>query len=127
MPHRRALLFSIFLAALAALPARALELVMVEQPGCHYCIEWKDTIGPIYPKTAEGNFAPLRMVQIKEMDETDIALTGGRVVFTPTFLLVENGKEIDRLEGYPGEDFFWPLLERMLTRNTDFTSPEVTN
>ena len=43
-----------------------------------------------------------------------------RVTFTPTFILVENGQEIARLEGYPGEDFFWGLLGMMLKAKTDF-------
>ena len=103
------------LAALAALPALAVELVMVEQPGCIYCERWDKEIAPAYPKTAEGKFAPLRRVDIDEplpADLTDIS----PIVFTPTFVVVENGKEISRLVGYPGEDFFWPLLARELVK-----------
>lgn len=36
------------------------------------------------------------------------------VIYTPTFVLVEHDSEIGRIEGYPGEDFFWSLLERLL-------------
>jgi hypothetical protein len=42
------------------------------------------------------------------------------VVFTPTFVLVEDGQELARIEGYPGEDFFWGLLARMLEEHTDY-------
>ncbi len=126
MPRITALLFSLALGALATLPARATELLMVEQPGCHYCIEWKETIGPIYPKTAEGTFAPLRMIDIRQTKSVDLDLNGP-VIFTPTFILLDDGQEIDRLEGYPGEDFFWPLLERMLTRHTDFSAHAAQN
>lgn len=121
-----ALFMSLALGALAVLPARAAELLMVEQQGCHHCIAWKETLGPIYPKTPEGRFAPLRMVDIRATDTAGVDLDG-RVVFTPTFILVEDGREIDRLEGYPGEDFFWALLERMLIRSTDYTAPTTTN
>ena len=41
---------------------------------------------------------------------------GLRPSFTPTFVLVEDGKEIGRIEGYPGEDFFWPMLGALLDR-----------
>lgn len=126
MPRIPALFVSLALGVLAALPARAVELLMVEQPGCHYCIEWTETIGPIYPKTAEGQFAPLRMIDIRQVGKTGLDLNGG-VIFTPTFILLDDGQEIDRLEGYPGEDFFWPLLERMLIRNTDFAAPATAN
>ena len=106
------------LCALPALPLAAAELVMVEQPGCIHCERWDEEIAPAYPKTAEGRFAPLSRVDIRKVDET---LTPARaVVFTPTFLLVEDGRELGRLEGYPGEEFFWPLLTELLRDKTDF-------
>ena len=44
-----------------------------------------------------------------------------RVLFTPTFILVKDGQEMGRIEGYPGQDFFWGLLEMMLKdANVDF-------
>lgn len=105
-------------AALALISGPALavtNLVMVERDGCPYCERWNEEIGPIYPKTPEGTRAPLVRHNIRDAvpDGMDFAR---RVVFTPTFILLENGQEVDRLEGYPGEDFFWGLLGRMLTR-----------
>ncbi len=29
---------------------------------------------------------------------------------TPLFVLVDNGRELGRIRGYPGEDHFWGLL-----------------
>jgi hypothetical protein len=29
---------------------------------------------------------------------------------------VENGKEVGRIRGYPGEDFFWGLLQLLLKK-----------
>jgi hypothetical protein len=37
-----------------------------------------------------------------------------RLTFTPTFVLVVDGVEANRLEGYPGEDFFWGMVEHMV-------------
>ena len=109
------------LAGIAALPLRAEELIMVEQPGCAYCATWDRVIAPIYPKTKVGQFAPLRRAQIS--DGAPQGVTYARPVrFTPTFIIVEdNGQEIARIEGYPGEDFFWGVLEKILTDKTDFT------
>ncbi|MGB7319716.1 MAG: thioredoxin family protein, partial [Planktotalea sp.] len=42
-----------------ATAAFAVDLIMVEQKGCHYCEAWMDEIAPAYPKTDEGKFAPL--------------------------------------------------------------------
>lgn len=101
-----------------ALPAWAAELVMVEQTGCEWCARWDEEIAPIYPKTAEGKHAPLRRVDLRALPD-DLQVTR-RVMFTPTFLVVEDGKEQARLEGYPGEDFFWPLLADLLSAHTGF-------
>jgi hypothetical protein len=34
------------------------------------------------------------------------------VRYSPTFVVVMDGREIGRIEGYPGEAFFWGLLEK---------------
>lgn len=101
-----------------ALPAWAVELVMVEQPGCYTCKQWNAEIGPIYPKTEAGVLAPLRRAQLHQRPED---LTYARSVnYTPTFILIEDGQEIARLEGYPGEDFFWWHIENLLTEHAGF-------
>ncbi len=123
----KAAAFALACAALAGgagMPARAdaaqaVELVMVEQPGCTWCARWNDEIGPIWPRTAAGDFAPLRRAQLRDMPG-EMALER-RVTFTPTFLIIgKEGKELGRLEGYPGEDFFWPLIERLLVDTAGF-------
>ncbi|MFP4043184.1 MAG: thioredoxin family protein [Rhodosalinus sp.] len=110
-------------AALVLLPtvrlAAAADLVMVEQPGCAYCEAWMRDVAPEYPLTAEGRFAPL--ITVEKRDAPPKGMTFARpVVYTPTFVLVEDGQELARIEGYPGEDFFWGLLARMLEEHTDY-------
>ena len=103
---------------LAAQASAAYELIMVEQQGCHYCERWKEEIGPIYPKTDVGMFAPIRMVDITNVETTpEIA---DAVVFTPTFIITDGDREITRMEGYMSEDFFWGVLEMILERETEF-------
>ncbi|MCZ0812835.1 MAG: thioredoxin fold domain-containing protein [Pseudomonadota bacterium] len=106
--------------------AHAVELIMVEQAGCHYCIQWKDEIGPVYPKTEVGAYAPLRMISISQSPPEGVDFARP-VLFTPTFILVDEDRELARIEGYPGEDFFWGLLEKLLTEHTDFAQPAKTN
>ena len=95
------------------------ELVMVKRDGCVYCEIWERDLGPIYPKTDVGAFAPLRKVDISETKGSNTPFKTP-VVFTPTFVILENGQEIRRMEGYQSEDFFWGVLEMMLERDTDF-------
>ncbi|MEL6099755.1 MAG: hypothetical protein AAFU82_08655 [Pseudomonadota bacterium] len=113
----RNLLLTLTLMGFAA-PAWAIELMMVEQHGCEWCERWDEEISHIYPKTAEGKFAPLRRENIRRLP-ADIELDNSPV-FTPTFIILDEGRELGRIEGYPGEDFFWPLLERLLRDKTGF-------
>ncbi|MCG6904767.1 MAG: hypothetical protein LJE68_19010 [Rhodobacter sp.] len=118
----RRILFSASLALAAALTgsiACSEELVMVEEHGCYWCALWNRDVSEIYPKTPEGQFAPLRRVDIHAPLPEDLQLVRAPF-FTPTFILVRDGKELARIEGYPGEAFFWGLLGRMLQDNTDY-------
>lgn len=112
---------SLFMGALLAIgltsAAQAAELVMVEQTGCHWCERWDAEIAPIYPKTEEGQRAPLRRVDLRNLPD-DISFSS-RPVFTPTFVLVEAGQELGRMEGYNGDEFFWFLLGKMIEDNAD--------
>jgi len=91
-------------------------LMMAEEPGCIWCARWNRDIAPIYDKTGEGAAAPLRRVDISEPFPDDITVARP-INFTPTFVLLVDGAEVSRLEGYPGEDFFWGLLGQMLLNN----------
>jgi len=117
------LLAGLLMALAAALPARAegasVELLMVEEAGCMWCARWDAEISEVYPKTPEGRAAPLRRMDIRERRPDDIAFARP-LTFTPTFVLVVDGAEVARIEGYPGEDFFWGLLGRHLETHTDF-------
>jgi hypothetical protein len=104
----------VFLLAMTA-PAAAAELVMVEEPGCIYCARWNAEIAPAYPKTAEGQAAPLLRIGLNAPRPGDLVFqTPLRI--TPTFVLVDSGVEVARMEGYPGDQFFWPLLGAMLEK-----------
>lgn len=91
------------------------RLVMAEQVGCAYCERWDHEIAEIYPKTGEGQAAPLLRYDIHSGTPASFELARP-VNFTPTFILVVDGQEVNRIEGYPGEDFFWGLLGMMLER-----------
>ena len=92
---------------------RSVELVMLEQALCEWCDAWNEEVGLIYPKSWEGRAAPLRRVDIHDQRPVDLAgIPGTR--FTPTFVLMVDGTEKGRITGYPGEDFFWGLLEGIL-------------
>ena len=107
-------LLSIVFVLMAALPGKAeTYLLMAEEHGCYWCDRWNEEIAVIYPKTSEGKAAPLRRYDIQDSPPGKVAFVS-RVSFTPTFILIRDGQEVGRIEGYPGEDFFWGLLAMIL-------------
>jgi len=89
------------------------RLMMVEEVGCPWCDRWKAEIGPIYPKTAEGRIAPLVKVMIHDPLEDGITLNSPPI-YTPTFILLNDGQEVGRIEGYQNDEFFWWFMETMI-------------
>lgn len=112
-PARLAAVLAVML-ALSFQSVLAAELVMFRRDGCPYCLMWDREVGPGYANSELGKRAPLRMLDI-DRDRHDIAMSGP-VIYTPTFVLVDRGKELGRIEGYPGDAFFWGLLEHLLQR-----------
>jgi hypothetical protein len=113
MPQGLLILGLVLLAG--GMPAAAAELLMFEDRGCAWCAAWHEEIGPIYPKTAEGRRAPLRRVDLGEARPPDLSELRA-ITYTPTFVLLEQGEEVGRILGYPGEDFFWGLLGELIER-----------
>jgi len=93
----------------------AAELVMFDSPACEWCEMWDEEIGVIYEKTEEGGKAALRRVSIHD-DLPDDLKDLKTIRYTPTFVLISNGQELGRINGYPGEDNFWFLLGDMIKK-----------
>lgn len=102
-------------AGLGAAPGHAgeLRLIMFEKDGCVWCARWNAEIGPAYPNTAEARIAPLTRLDLHADLPAGIALARP-VALTPNFVLLDGGVEVGRIEGYPGDNFFWFLLDEML-------------
>jgi hypothetical protein len=105
-----------FLALLIGLSghAGAAELLMFEQAGCPFCQNFDREIAPGYADSPYGRAAPLRRVDI-HVDRRGGLAGVAPAVFTPTFVLVDDdGREVARLEGYPGRKWFYPELDLMM-------------
>lgn len=100
-------------APVSAVAALGAELVMFEEAGCPWCVRWHREVGPAYPNTDEGKRAPLRRVDISQAATSGVALAAP-VTMTPTFVLANGGREVGRITGYPGADFFWPMLGQLM-------------
>ncbi|MFG1329882.1 thioredoxin family protein [Xanthobacter autotrophicus] len=104
-------------AGLLAMPvlapgAAARELLMFERKGCTYCLKFDRDVAPIYEKTEEGRRAPLKRVDLSRGAPGGVVLASP-VRFAPTFVLVDEGREVGRITGYASDEAFWGLLGAM--------------
>ena len=120
-PSFRAIFAAMAMLMLASV-VQAAELVMYRSEGCPWCAAWDEAIGPIYPKTEFGRRAPLRMASLNTASSAGVALHRP-VRYSPTFVLADDGREVGRIEGYPGEDFFWGLLQELVLKLPDRKPP----
>lgn len=93
----------------------AAELVMFQSKGCIWCEAWDAEIGVIYNKTSEGKIVPLRRVDMDGDRPADLVKLEG-LIYTPTFVVMNEGQEVGRIVGYPGEDFFWQFLNIIIKK-----------
>ena len=95
--------------------AAAAELVYVYSPTCGACQAFERDVGGIYDRTEEAGRAPLVRVDIEAWPSHPLAdCTAGEVIGTPTFILVDQCRELDRISGYSSDELFWLGMQRML-------------
>ena len=89
----------------------SLELVFITSDYCPFCKAWEREVGPAYSQSPYGQKAPLRRVNIADVQAVLPDITP-KVKGTPAFLLLSENKEIGRIEGYQSlEMFYWALSE----------------
>ena len=96
----------------------AAELVAVMRASCPYCRAWDIEVGRVYERTQEGRTAPLRRIDIDNVGEAPYGLSEP-VRYTPTFILVDDGRELGRIVGYSDEGMFWGLLSGLLSKTRE--------
>jgi thioredoxin-related protein len=111
----RALATAICLAA--ATPAAAaeakLELLFVDRAGCSWCLRFEKEVLPGYPASDLGQVAPLRRASLDAGQPRDAALDEP-IRFTPTFVLLSDGRETGRIVGYVDNGVFYGLLGKLI-------------
>jgi len=121
---------SILFVALASFPRTvpAAELIMFMSPICEWCERWEREVGIVYDKTPEARTAPVRRIDVDDPMPQEFKKIRP-VIYTPTFVMMEDGREVGRVLGYPGEAHFWSLLEDLITNlnKTKFACPATPN
>jgi thioredoxin-related protein len=90
----------------------AAELIMYRRDGCPYCAAWDRQVGTGYSNSELGKVAPIRMIDI-HATQPHIELKSP-IIYTPTFVLIHDGREIGRIEGFSTNDFFYGMLTRLV-------------
>lgn len=111
--YRARLAAAFTLSIFLSLPAFAAELVMYTRHGCPFCVRFEREVAPVYAKTREGKAAPLRRIELPAGGVRGEGLLEP-VIATPTFVLMDNDKEVGRITGYLNDDMFWGLLGRLV-------------
>lgn len=110
-----------FAASLAAAvigfqPAQAAQLVLFEGSWCGVCQHWNKTIGAGYAANETGRKVPLRRVEVGGALPPELSRPYvGKVYGVPTFVVMDRGREVGRIEGYTSEKYFWQKLGDILT------------
>lgn len=86
--------------------ARGAELIYFHSESCSVCEQWNEEVGAVYSKTSEAKRLTLRRVSVHDEMPADLSFIKG-VVYTPTFVVVEKGREVGRMVGYITDYFFW--------------------
>ncbi|MCB1337785.1 MAG: thioredoxin family protein [Maritimibacter sp.] len=108
-----ALVFGIGFLVVQPAFAGELRLIMFEKEGCVWCARWHAEIGPAWPNSAEAKSAPLTHHDLHDALPEGVTLARP-VAFTPVFVLLDDGVEAGRVEGYPGDNFFWFLIDELI-------------
>jgi hypothetical protein len=112
------LLSAIIIMACSVSAVNAAELVAVMRADCPYCRAWDIEVGRVYERTQEGRAAPLRRIDIGDVGQAPYEFSEP-VRYTPTFILVDGGRELGRIVGYSDESMFWGLLSGLLGKTRE--------
>ena len=91
-----------------------LELLVIEVKGCSICDLVRVHIQPAYEATPRALRVPMRYIDITHIDELKLGLNT-RVATLPTIVLMQDGREVDRISGYTGPQNFFAALTHMLS------------
>lgn len=91
-----------------------LELVVMEAPGCIYCTIFRRDVLPDYVASPRSKELPIRFVDINDEAANNLGIDSP-VDMVPTFVVLKNNKEIGRIPGYTGPEFFFHTINYLLS------------
>jgi thioredoxin-related protein len=92
-----------------------LEVLVFEIEGCALCDVFRRDIAPQYQAGSVASRVPMRFIDINKTDPETLALRA-HLSQVPTVVLMQDGREFDRITGYVGPTNFFRMLDALLTR-----------
>ncbi len=98
----------------ATLPASNLELIVMEAPGCTYCELFRRDVLPSYQASERAKDMPIRFLDINDAIPEALGLDSD-IDIVPTFVVIKNHKEVGRIPGYMGPEYFFHSINHLVS------------
>lgn len=89
------------------------EIVVIEASSCTYCQVFRRDVAPSYQASPRAQSVPLRYVDVGAPSVDKLALSSPLTV-VPTVLILVDGREKGRIDGYAGPKIFFDLVREVL-------------
>ena len=86
------------------------EVLVFEAAGCRYCVAFRDNLGARYLSSTTNTAAPLRYIDATRLDPNAFQLRT-EITIVPTIVLMQDGREVDRVEGYPVSEALFGMVK----------------
>lgn len=96
-------------------PRTSMELVVFEHPDCTYCPIFRSRVVPRYQQSAHAAEVPLRFVDVTGAEADRLALNAP-IRMVPTTVVMKDGREVDRIDGYWGTDNFLKMVAYIIDK-----------
>lgn len=94
------------------------EVIVFEIGGCQYCTAFRDNLGARYLASTTNAAAPMRYVDVGRLDPRSFQLRSD-ITTVPTIVLMQDGKEVDRVEGYPLSEVLFGMVKSRVGTGTE--------
>ena len=98
----------------APLPTSNLELIVMEAEGCTYCDLFRRDVLPSYQASERAKDMPIRFLDINDATAEELGLDSP-VDIVPTFVVLKDHKEVGRIPGYVGPEFFFHSINHLIS------------
>jgi hypothetical protein len=94
------------------------EVIVFEIGGCKYCTMFRDNLGARYLASTTNRAAPMRFVDVGKLDPQSFQLSAD-INTVPTIVVLQDGREVDRVEGYPVPELLFGMVKARVGSGED--------